>query len=368
MKFALLKQNLQSCHLYSGFLALVVNLFLTSTSLAQNADTSIAFTSTRSGNSEIYRMSADGKRVRRLTKHPKYDGGAAWSPDGQQITFISFRDQNRIQNPGIVLGEIYLINANGTDPINLTQSIEKPDLVSSWSPDGKQIAFGSSELFVQDDLFRSDIWVMDVDGGNSRNLTKHGAQDMAPDWSPDGNQIAFSSDRDGNWEIYVMNADGTNPTNLTKHPAKDSRPAWSPDAELIAFSSHRDKKDEADKNVEIYMMNPDGTNPINLTNHPAMDSRPSWSPDGKRIAFQSNRDENWEVYVMNADGANPINLTNHPAWDGGPSWGPAPTLNVSSNGHGYRTRQTTTCQKRKCPHLQPCFWAGPMESNLLLSR
>ena len=319
----------------SGLLTLAVYFLLASTSLAQNADTSIAFTSKRSGNGEIYRMSSDGKRVRRLTKHLQYDGGPAWSPDGQQITFMSFRDLNRIQNPGIILGEIYLMNADGTNSINLTQSVEKPDLGSSWSPDGKQIAFSSSELFVLDDLFRSDIWVMDVDGSNSRNLTKHEAQDVAPAWSPDGNQIAFSSERDGNWEIYLMNSDGTNPINLTKNPAKDGRPAWSPDGKQIAFSSERDKKDDDDKNVEIYVMNADGTNPINLTNHPAEDDRPSWSPDGTRIAFDSNRDGdgNIEIYVMNADGTNPINITQNPDHlDLNPSWGPAPVLSVASDG------------------------------------
>ena len=333
MKPVLSKQKLQRIYLHGVLLALATSLLLASTSLAQAADTSIAFTSKRSGNGEIYRMDSDGKRLRRLTKHLQYDGGAAWSPDGQQITFMSFRDLNRIQNPGIILGEIYLMNADGTNPINLTQSVEKPDRGSSWSPDGRQIAFSSSELFVQEDLFRSDIWVMDVDGGNSRNLTKHGAEDVDPAWSPDGNQIAFSSDREGNWEIYVMNSDGTNPINLTKHQTKDEKPSWSPDGKQIAFSSERDRKDDGDKNVEIYLMNADGTNPINLTNHPAEDSRSSWSPDGMQIAFDSNRDNgNWEIYVMNADGTNPINLTNHPAIDRGPSWGPTPTFSVTSRG------------------------------------
>lgn len=333
MKLGWFKRKIRASYLHSRLLMLAVCFLLVLTNLAQAVDTSIAFMSKRSGNGEIYRMSSDGKKLRRLTKHPQYDGGAAWSPDGQKITFTSFRDLNRIQNPGIILGEIYLMNADGTNPINLTQSVEKPDLGSSWSPDGQQIAFGSSELFVQEDLFRSDIWVMDVDGGNSRNLTKHGAQDTAPDWSPDGNQIAFTSNRDGNSEVYVMNADGTNLINLTNHPAKDGRPAWSPTGKLIAFTSDRDKKDEADKNVEIYLMNANGTNPINLTNHPAEDSRASWSPDGMQIAFDSNRDNgNWEIYVMNADGTNPINLTNHPAIDRGPSWGPTPTFSVASKG------------------------------------
>ncbi len=338
MKLALLKQKVQLCFIHSGLLILVVNLFLASTSPVQAVDTRIAFMSTRSGNGEIYLMNPDGKRIRRLTKHLEYDSAPAWSPDGQKIAFSSFRDQHRFKGRGPILAEIYVMNPDGTNPINLTQAPERADLFSSWSPDGKQIAFGS--IIMKGPIW--DIWVMGADGEDQRNLTNHGAKDRRPDWSPDRMRIAFESNREGGWEfdfwgnmdVYVMNADGTNPINLTNHPALDGYPDWSPDGMQIAFESNRD----GDDNWEIYVMNADGTNPINLTNHPAEDRHPAWSPDGKRIAFESNRDgnwernrnDNWEVFVMNPDGANPINLTNdNRAWDGRPTWEPVPNLSVS---------------------------------------
>ena len=328
MKLAWLKRKIQACCLRGGFLVLTVSFFLASTSLAQLADTRIAFASDRNveWQAEIYLMNPDGKQIQQLTKAPKYDGEPAWSPDGKRITFVSYRNLKQIPKRGILRGEIYLMDADGSNPINLTQSVDRPDGRSSWSPDGKQIAFASAELLNEDTLANSNIFVMEADGGNPINLTNHDALDQTPDWSPEGNRIAFSSSRDGNWEIYVMNPDGTNPINLTNHPARDGRPDWSPDGQQIAFTSDRDN------NLEIYLMNADGTNPISLTQHPAEDDRASWSPDGTRIAFESYRDENWEIYVMNADGTNPVNLTQHPDWDYTPSWGPAPTLSVSSGG------------------------------------
>ena len=175
MKVALLKSQKRTCYLHIGLLAFAVNLLLASASLTQTADTRIAFMSNRNGNGEIYLMNPDGKRIRRLTKHPQYDSAPAWSPDGQQITFSSFRDVNRFRGRGPILGEIYLMNPDGTNPINLTQAVARADSHSSWSPDGKQIAFASSDRF----QWPRDIWAMDADGSNPHNLTNHYAQDRS---------------------------------------------------------------------------------------------------------------------------------------------------------------------------------------------
>jgi Tol biopolymer transport system component len=93
----------------------------------------------------------------------------------------------------------------------------------------------------------------------------------------------FVSWRDGNGEVYAMDADGSEPRNLTQHPAKDVRPAWSPDGRRIAFVSQRDG------NGEIYVINADGSGKRNLTRDRANDDYPTWSPDGRRIAFLRSR-------------------------------------------------------------------------------
>jgi len=140
-------------------------------------------------------------------------------------------------------------------------------------------------------------------------------------------KIAFTSDRDGNDEIYVMNADGSEQKNLTNNRALDCSPSWSPTGKKIAFCSKRNG------NAEIYVMNADGSEQKNLTNNLSDDEFPSWSPDGKKIAFAKKGflRKNPEIYVMNADGSEQKRLTNNPGFDGHPSWSPFLPLENKTN-------------------------------------
>jgi TolB protein len=246
---------------------------------------------------QVYVMNADGSNPHRLTSGLGWQGPLSWSPDGESIA--SARG-----------GDIWVMDADGSNPRNLT-NYGAGDQEPAWSPDGQTIAFSSNRAGrVAGQAYATDIFVMNADGSDPRNLTDSAAYDTAPAWSPDGSHIAFQSDRDANWpEIYVMAADGSNPRNLTNHESYDGNPAWSPDGSTIAFD--RDQ----DGNREIYLMAADGSNVRRLTDREGMDGLPTWSPDGRYIAFQSDRGGgSQEICVMELESGDVQCLTEHMAF------------------------------------------------------
>ena len=318
-------------------LASVLALGLAPLMVCVDVQAQIAFVSQRDRNAEIYVMNADGSNLRNLTKHPDGDWMPSWSPDGKRIAFMSYRD-GHVTN-GRPMSEIYVMDANGDNPRNLTNDPPGRDSHPSWSPDGKRIAFVSDRDRGRDDPHNLEIYVMDADGSNQQNLTNRPEEDRHPAWSPDGKRLVFSSVRDGHFEsdfgvtdeIYVMDAEGGNEQRLTENRRYDWYPSWSPDGGRIAFSS--DRKGDL-LNFEIYVMDADGGNEQRLTVNRVYDDWPSWSPDSQHIAFYSLRDGNAEIYVMDVDGGNPQNLTNHPRSDASPAWLNFP-LSVSPSGKQF---------------------------------
>ena len=286
--------------------------------LACGQESRIAFHSDRDGNWDIYVMNADGSDPTRLTDNPASDNWPSWSPDGGRIAFHSNRDDPD-PNDDEHFWDIYVMNADGSDQTRLTDG-SAWDSYPRWSPDGQRIAFQS---YIDGNW---EIYAMNADGSGRTRLTDNPASDDGPSWSPTGQSIVFYSDRDGNGEIYAMSADGSGLTRLTDNPAADLYPSWSPNGRSIAFASGRDEPGYHN----IYVMDTDGSGQTRLTDNVAWDWAPRWSPDGRTLAFVSDRDDPdpnadvriWSIYVMNADGSGQARLTDSLASDSGPDWSP----------------------------------------------
>ncbi len=178
-------------------------------------DKTIVFTSVRDGDLEIYTMSIDGSNVRRLTREPGYDGGAFFSHDGRRIVYR--RDAHPDEASLARYQEL------------LAQHLYRPGIL--------------------------EIWVMDADGGNKRQVTKLGAASFAPYFHPDDHRIIFASNypdpRGRNFDLWMIRDDGTGLEHVTTEPTFDGFPMFSPDGRQLVFASNRGGKVPGETNLFV---------------------------------------------------------------------------------------------------------------------
>jgi Tol biopolymer transport system component/uncharacterized protein YjdB len=238
------------------------------------------------------------------------------SGDGSRIAFfVSMTDPN-----GEFVADVYAVDRAGTNMKRLTTT-PGVDNAPAWSPVPGANLVAYHHLDVTNG--RSDIWIMNGDGTNARNLTGDLPADLMrdePAWSPDGQWIAFTSSRStagpGRGSIWIMRADGSEKRRLTVHPDNgfDMSPSWSPDGQRIAFQRG---------GIAIVNVATGGVTYLGL---PGRAIQPSWSPDGRHIAFAWQRSEpgagDWQLYTVRPDGTGMRLRTTNPSWGGGvsPAW------------------------------------------------
>ena len=197
------------------------NLKQLTTAPGYDAETTISrqgklvFTSKRDGDLDIYTMDRNGKNVKRLTNELGYDGGPFWSYDGKQIVYRAYHPQTEKEKADYTA--------------LLKQNLIRPTVL--------------------------DIWVMNADGSNKRQVTHLNKASFAPYLFPDGKRIIFSSNfadpRGRDFDLYLIKTDGTGMERITFNDTFDGFPMFSPDGKKLVFASNRNAKARGDTNIFI---------------------------------------------------------------------------------------------------------------------
>ncbi|MDZ7290971.1 MAG: hypothetical protein ONB44_12340 [candidate division KSB1 bacterium] len=208
---------------------------------------------------DIFMARDDGTNLQQLTSTPGYDAEATVSPDGKKIVFTSVRDGDL---------DIYIMNVDGTEVRRLTNT-PGYDGGPFFSLDGNHIVYRAAhpqtpeELkdyqdLLKDNLIRPsklEIFVMNADGTNQRQVTSLGAASFAPFFHPSGKKIIFASNyadpKRRNFDLYLINLDGTELERVTYYEDFDGFPMFSPDGKKLLFCSNRNAAAPRQTNVFI---------------------------------------------------------------------------------------------------------------------
>jgi TolB protein len=170
--------------------------------------------------------------------------------------------------------------------------------------------------FVSDRSSHKEIWMMDYDGSNQRQLTHQNSISVAPRISPDGSRIAFSSLTKTGWDILTYSVDLNRLLSFPHFGGTNLAPSWSPDGTHLALSSSHGG------NSEIYVCDANGANLRRMTDSRGPDVDPSWNrKTGAQIAFVSGRTGLPQIYTMEADGTNQQRMTDQ-GYAVSPNWSP----------------------------------------------
>jgi Tol biopolymer transport system component len=249
-----------------------------------------------------------------------------------RIAFSSFRT-----DPAGRIGDIFTMNNDGTDLRQLTTNPED-DAQSDWAPDGRDIAY---RIRKPGQRINFEVSRMTAAGAGITRLTftPDGQASSQPTWWPDRSRLLFRRSGPGLVSsLWTMGTGGEDPALLFDPPGAQFYPTISPDASRLLFATTKSPTGDTDRAVESMAV--DGSDLRTLFDVPgAFDSGPAWSPDGTRIAFESNADvaggnptRDGEIWTMDADGSNPVQITHNEIHDEGAAWSPDGAMLAYSSG------------------------------------
>ena len=209
---------------------------------------------------DIFSAKRDGSSPRQLTKSNGYDAEGSYSTDGSKIVFCSLRavypleklsaeDRKRYETDPAYFGDIYLMDADGSNQRRLT-STPGYDGGPFFSPDGQRIIW---RRFDKSGAI-ADVYTMKLDGSDERRLTDFKAMSWAPYFHPSGQYVIFTSNKLGftNFEVYLVDAAGERePVRVTFTDGFDGLPVFSPDGKQLCWTAGR----TADGKSQLFLAN-----------------------------------------------------------------------------------------------------------------
>ncbi len=234
--------------------------------------------------------------------------------------------------------EIYVMDYDGANVRQLTH-LHAITLLPKWSPDGKRMAFNSYKAG------NPDAYLIDADGGNLQDLSNRQGLNTSPNWSPDGNTVALTLSRGGDPELYIVERSGRIVRRLTYSPGVDTSPCFSPNGQQIVFISDRAGT------PEIYVMDVTGASVQRLTYGQWADA-PAWSPKGDWIAYERQRSQGrYDIYMTDPSGKNNHVISEAGARNENPTWSPdGRFLTYASDRDGGRGKICTMGADGSSPH------------------
>ena len=207
--------------------------------------------------------------------------------------------------------ELFVMDYDGYEPRQLTAD-GFLNLMPRWSPDRRFLVFTTYR-----NRNTQDIDMIELATGKRWTLVAQGGLNITPVLSPDGNSLAYSSSHEGNAELYRLDTHTKAVQRLTTHAAGDLSPSWSPSGRELAFTSDRSG------GPQIFLMSADGSNVRRLTFDGDYNAAPAWSPRGNWIAYvcRTPRKE-YKLCVITPDGQKHLQLTTGLGVDDSPSWSP----------------------------------------------
>ena len=313
------------------------------------------------------------KNIKQLT-FAADNAEAYWSPDNKFLTF-----QSNNKNWGVSCDQIFKLDIKNA----LRDTAYHPSMISTNKgrttcsyvmPDKKHILYASTQksgdscpIATKTDgskyvwpVFKDyDIYVADLKGNITQQLTDSPGYDAEATISPDGKKIVFTSTRGGDLDLWIMDIDGKNPRQITHELGYDGGAFFSPDSKKLVFRSSRPTTEAEIKeykdllaqdlvapvNMEIYTVNVDGSDLKQITHLGKANWAPFYTPNGKKIIFSSNhhskRGYDFQLYLINTDGTGLERITNESYFNAFPMFSPdGKKLAWSSNRHNWGTHDT----------------------------